>query len=127
MQANPPDLSSVYYGPLDLARGEDARHRMGFRPEANLSDVFYFGGLGPPGEHGVFFCKRGTPSLAVLASGEAGTVAVRRVPLNKFSPEALRDVVGILEGASPVPHELNPEEERFVLNTLAQIVSGESV
>lgn len=131
--AHSPDRSNTYYGTIDFARGEEARRvsripsqkgrRNKIRREAQ---EFYFGGLGATGQHGVFLCRTGTPSLSVLDSCGDGAMDIRYARLNSFSPSLLREVLAMLEKAVPTPYELEAHEQEHVITSLTDAVTGKA-
>lgn len=121
-----PSLSNVYYGSLEFARGKEALRMSGISPKAmkNFKKIFYFGGIGAPGQYGVFLSRSGVPRITILESCGDNTVNMCSVLLNKFKPSMLREIFNKLESGKPQAYEFEPEELRHIIGCFDKGLNG---
>lgn len=118
----PPHLSPIFYGSLELYRGNDAIQRAEMSTILKENDTaFYFAGLGDSGDCSVFIDRNGRESrICILSSLGDGSADVRYCKIaNKFTSEELREVIDLLEASSPTPIELSTFEFEGVLQAIS--------
>jgi hypothetical protein len=119
----PPHLSPIFYGRLEIYRGEDAVQQAGKGTRImDNATAFYFAGIGDRGECAVFIDRNNRESrICILTSLGNGHTDVRYCPIaNNFSSEQLREVIHLLEASHPTPIELS----RYELESVLQAMSG---
>lgn len=117
-----PQHAPIFYGTLELYRGDEAfRVMVGLLPQKDTT-AFYFAGLGPKGECSVFLDRKERESrIAILTSLGDGDAEVRYCPVaNSFSGEQLRAIFHTLEESNPMEIELAQNE----LDEVIQAIRG---
>ena len=120
----PPHLSPIFYGRLEIYRGEDAVQQGGAGEGIRLRNndtAFYFAGIGDRGECAVFIDRNRRQSrIFILTSLGNGSTDVRYCPIaNNFASEQLREVIHLLEASHPTPIKLSRSECESVLQAMS--------
>jgi hypothetical protein len=115
----PPHLSPVFYGNLEVYSGEEALRRSGHNPSLS-GTAFYFAGIGEAGKCAMFIDRASRDStICILTSLGEGKTEIRYSPIaNKFTSEQLRDVIHTLEASQPTPIELSSAGLDHVLRAM---------